>query len=264
MIKKVAEVHAIKKMANIRGVYAEEEFSVNKQGIVVDADPAPTTSNADNLKETPEEPEPEFITSEQVVLLQDEVVRVGKNLKKFIEYLKVDKISEIPYKTATAWLLAFSKQASVVKLEATPRETPKQAVADPIQDKIIARTLDAGASLHYVNEPEPVEGELVESKPVAEVIEVMPPKETKKESTGMAMLRETAQRLKDKKKVDVKPQPLVDQTIVPMEGDVCQRYNELDARFKQNPVLVSADELKFMNDCNAGEFRGKQNYNINW
>jgi hypothetical protein len=221
-------------MSNLRGIYAEEEFNINN-GVVVDTEPKPIKTNADDLKEPENIKEPDLIAAEQMIELQDELLRTGKELTKLLQYLKHDKIEQITYKEAKIWI-------------ATLKSNPAKGMPAPAKAKSAQRPIKPAAAQDVI------EGEIVEE---------MPPKEPK---TGLEKLRQTAQGLKNRQgvKTPTATAKAQENGFVYLPEDVCKFVNKLEDQYKTVPASLTMDELQLLDDANSGKFKGKEAYQINW
>ena len=209
MIRKVAEIHAIKKMSNLRGIYAEEEFKIN-DGVVMEAEVVPVKTNADSLREVVNEPT-KLITDEQKILLQDEVERVGKSMAGLLEYMKHSDITEITYNEANSWITALSKQP-----DKKPNTEQKVEIIKPVPAQVVKAPNMAEVSI----------GEVIGKT------EELPKK-------GLEELRKKMQNLK------VKPK---EEKVVVLPEDVVKVVNILADQYQVNNTCLDDEEMNLLID----------------
>ena len=90
MIKKVAEVHALKKVCNIRGIYAEEEFVIQNgkvQTQIIEA----SNGNAEALKP---KALPKMATKEQIKEIKKLLPKKGRTEANVLDHYKKEKLND--------------------------------------------------------------------------------------------------------------------------------------------------------------------------
>jgi len=87
MIKKVAEVHALKKVANLSSIYAEEDFTI-KDGKAYTRETTAEETNADKLRTV------KTITAEEKKEVLELIKQTGKDIEKVLVYYKKEKLED--------------------------------------------------------------------------------------------------------------------------------------------------------------------------
>lgn len=219
MIKKVAEAHALKKISNLSGIYAEEEFKIVDGKIVNEAQPISNQDNASKLLNKKKEPEqkkaiegkivksepekkeePKKITMAEGGLLLSAIKQCGSNEDEVFKFYGVENIYEFTEEQA----LDLSKKLKAK--DDAKNKTEIKKIED--QDKKIP-------------------------------IEEMPPAT---ESKAAKTMRES--KAKAKQEIAFKSIP----------GNVCKIVNKLS---ELHPDILTKEQLILINDCNTGEFKGE-------
>ncbi len=95
MIKKVATVHVLKKITNLSGVYAEEDFDI-RDGKAYTRETEAVETNADSLRAD----NPEKITEEQKGTILELLKTKGKEESKMLVHYKKEKIDDFRFADA--------------------------------------------------------------------------------------------------------------------------------------------------------------------
>lgn len=145
MIKKVATTHALKKITNLSGVYAEEDFEI-RDGKAFSREAVAVETNADALREAA----PEKITDEQKNRITELLQKKGKTEKAMLEHYKKETMDSIAYPDAQnliAMLERCPDAVNVVSSEKTNKS--EQSMASQNKEpksaagKKIKETMDA-------------------------------------------------------------------------------------------------------------------------
>jgi hypothetical protein len=118
MLKKVAEVHVAKKVGNIRGVYAEEEFKIQNGIVHTDAMPVKDGGGAMNVLEADVN---EKITIEQIDKLMKLAERKGSKIPDILKYFEIEALTEMNPKQFDTLAKMLNKKNDIV--------------ADPVEEK---------------------------------------------------------------------------------------------------------------------------------
>ena len=127
MIKKVAEVHALKKVCNIRGIYAEEEFVI-RDGKVQSTIVEIANGNASELKP---KALPEKVTKDQISEIRKLLKEKGKTEKNMLATYSKKSIEEFSGADAKN-IITMLKAVPSLKLKSIEGEVIK---AEPKEEK---------------------------------------------------------------------------------------------------------------------------------
>jgi len=142
MIKKVATVHALKKVANLSGVYAEEDFDI-RDGKAFTRETTAVETNADTLREKTSN----MIVEQQIKLIFVLLPKKGKNIESMLAHYKKEKIEEFSYEDAQNIIMMLERcpdievKKDVAAIEVEPTIGKKEPMS--VGGKKIKETMEA-------------------------------------------------------------------------------------------------------------------------
>jgi len=135
MIKKVAEVHAIKKMSNIQGIYTEEEFGSVQNGIVT---ALPSGVQENNL--TADE-KVEQLSDKQRKEIETLMALKGREMTKLLEHFQKEKITDFTNKEADEVVLLLKAMPDKPQDNAGEAIKPKRTLTTPKAEETTAKPI---------------------------------------------------------------------------------------------------------------------------
>ena len=176
MIKKVAEVHALKKLCNIRGIYAEEEFEI-KNGQVKTQIIETANGNADNLKT---KTLPKKVTKAQITKIRGLLKAKGKTEENMLLAYGREKIEDFADTDA---------QNIIIMLESAPDANIKALEGKIIKQKTKPNKGKLSKAMEELNAKKTEQNQFISiSSEVSEVVNDLlarDPKELSKEQKNL-------------------------------------------------------------------------------